>query len=37
MLGHKILLFDVPLDRFKCKKMPITLFPEWIVKHYDLM
>ena len=27
-----------PLDQFEYKKMPITLFPEWIiVKHYDFM
>jgi hypothetical protein len=24
------------LDQFKYMKMPILLFPEWIVKQYDL-
>jgi hypothetical protein len=26
-----------PLDQFECMKMPIDLFPEWIVKQYELM
>ena len=26
-----------PFDRFKYMKMPINLFPEWIVKQYELM
>ncbi len=41
--GAKYMCLDIknfylmaPLDRFEYMKMPIALFPEWIVKHYNL-
>jgi hypothetical protein len=42
--GAKYMCFDIknfyltaPLDQFEYMKMPIDLFPEWIVKQYKLM
>jgi hypothetical protein len=42
--GAKYMCLDIknfylmaPLDRFKYMKMPIALFPKWIVKQYELM
>jgi hypothetical protein len=42
--GAKYMCLDIknfyltaPLDRFEYTKMPIALFPEWIVKQYELM
>jgi hypothetical protein len=42
--GAKYMCLDIknfyltaPLDQFECMKMPIDLFPEWIVKQYELM
>jgi hypothetical protein len=41
--GAKYMCLDIknfyltaPLDRFEYMKMPIALFPEWIVKQYNL-
>ncbi len=36
-LDTKNLYLTAPLDQFECIKMPIDLFPEWIVKQYELM
>ncbi len=43
MAGAKYMCLDIkffyltaPLDRFEYMKMPILLFPDWIVKQYDL-
>jgi hypothetical protein len=37
VLGHKNFYLTAPLDRFEYMKMPIDLFPKWIVKQYELM
>ncbi len=41
--GAKYMCLDIkknyltaPLDCFKCMKMPLALFPKWIIKQYDL-
>ena len=41
--GAKYMCLDIknfylmaPLDRFEYRKMPIALFPDWIVKQYNL-
>jgi hypothetical protein len=36
-LDIQIFYLTAPLDHFKYMKMPIALFPEWIVKQYDSM
>jgi hypothetical protein len=41
--GAKYMCLDIknfylttPLDRFEYMRMPIALFPEWIIKQYNL-
>jgi hypothetical protein len=36
-LDIKNFYLTAPLDQFEYMKMPIDLFPEWIVKQYELM
>jgi hypothetical protein len=36
-LDIKIFNLSAPLDQFEYMKMPIALFPEWIVKQYNLI
>jgi hypothetical protein len=42
--GAKFMCLDIknfylsaPLDRYEYMKMPLTLFPEWIIKQYNLL
>jgi hypothetical protein len=36
-LNIKTIYLTAPLDRYTYMKMPILLFPDWIIKQYDLL